>query len=136
MQKNQKGFSLLELLVVVAIMLVIASIAIPAVISSIQASNEASATSTMKTVVTAESGYYNLAHVYSAKALYLGSGGTSACPNAPDTANPPLGSCMIADAVSKQLDAGILSGYGFLFAQTATGWTLSATPTSTSTGRR
>jgi type II secretory pathway pseudopilin PulG len=124
------------LLIVVSILLVIAAIAVPSIIAAGEASNESAAVSTMRTIVGAETGYHNLAGAYSAKAAYLGSGGTSSCPNQPDTATPPLGTCLVADAVALQLDAGTLSKYNFIYAQTATGWTLSATPSSNTAGRK
>jgi len=53
MRNKQKGFSLIELLIVVAIILIIAAIAIPNLIRSRMAANEASAVATLRTLTTA-----------------------------------------------------------------------------------
>jgi prepilin-type N-terminal cleavage/methylation domain-containing protein len=80
MRNRQQGFSLIELLIVVAIILIIAAIAIPNLIRSKMAANEASAVASLRTINTSEVVYSS---TYSTAAVFgtlpqLGTGGTQA----------------------------------------------------------
>lgn len=101
--REQKGFSLIELLIVVAIILIIAAIAIPNLLRARIAANESSAVASIRTLNTAQiafnSAYPTVGFAGSLPAL----GGTSC---APPTST---GACLI----DTQLQSGNKSGYNF-----------------------
>src|SRR5499426_4212981 len=56
-QNMKKGFTLIELMIVIAIIAVIAAIAIPGLLAAQRSSNERNASTSLKTVTTAESDF-------------------------------------------------------------------------------
>lgn len=103
MKNRSKGFSLIEMVVVVAIILIIAAIAIPNMVQARSSANESAAVADMQTINVAMTSYnYNYSHLGYAANLNL-LGGTNCEP--PDSTS----ACLI-DTV---LAAGSKDGYTF-----------------------
>jgi prepilin-type N-terminal cleavage/methylation domain-containing protein len=101
----QAGFSILEVLIVVGVIVIIASIAIPNLLRARVHTNEAAAIESMRAIDAAQIGYlevYPDMGTYACQLSYLG---------------PPLGSNPVgysaADFIDVQLASGIKSGYSF-----------------------
>jgi type IV pilus assembly protein PilA len=129
MRNKQKGFSLIELLIVVAIILIIAAIAIPNLLRSKMASNEASAVASLRTLNTSIVAYST---TYNTDPPTLASLGPAAIP-----------SSTAADLVDSLLgaDPAVKSGYTINYVPTGaapvTAYTIIAVPTTqNTTGQR
>ena len=83
--RRQHGFSLIELLIVIAIILTIAAMAIPNLLRSKMSANEASAVGSIRTIATAQTTYIvaypNLGYADSLTKLSYPAAGQSADPN-------------------------------------------------------
>jgi type IV pilus assembly protein PilA len=106
MKKSSKGFSLIELLIVVAIILIIAAIAIPNLLRSRIAANQASAVGSLRTLNTAEVTYSSTYNVgFTATMSYL----------APPTTAGATPTSTAAGLIDSVLSGGSKSGYSFTY---------------------
>jgi type IV pilus assembly protein PilA len=128
--KRQKGFSLVELLIVVAIILIIAAIAIPNLLRARISANEAAAVSTLRTLNTAQVSYIT-SYPASGYAATLAALGGTAC-----AAPTAAGACLIDNTLATTAGTTGKSGYLFVYANVAPGYTINANRMSTSTGTR
>jgi type IV pilus assembly protein PilA len=113
--RRQAGFTLIELMIVVAIIAIIAAMAIPSILNARKASNEASATSALRTLMTANGQYQIRFRSYASSFANLSASG------------------YLDDA----LGSGSKSGYNFTYAGGGDTWTTTANPVAAgSTGDR
>jgi type IV pilus assembly protein PilA len=135
MRKQQKGFSLIELLIVVAIILIIAAIAIPNLMRARMAANDSSAAASIHTIVVGEVGYLGAYPTNGYGTLAQLGGGNSPCIPAPATG------CLIDNNLATNGGGNGKSGYTFTVTPGGTqltGWNFytTAAPLSNVTGTK
>ncbi len=130
MKKRQQGFSLIELLIVVAVILIIAAIAIPRLLAARTTAVEGRAGSAMRTVGTGLVGYNTKFQVFPAALANLGG---AAC----DTTAPTLAAgCQMDDTTAQALVTPGVGQYSFTYTTTGGVFTLNGDPLASSSAKR
>jgi len=113
MRRNQKGFTLMELMVVIVIVAILAAVAVPLYINYVKDAQRTEAKGAIGAIITAEQTYYQINGAYIAVAAFV--------PN-PTAATQPL-NCDLTEALNNW-DFVVIAGTGGLadgFVATATG---------------
>ena len=113
---KRRGFSLIELLIVVAIILIIITIALPKLSRARMYSQETAAIAAIRTLHTAQVQFYSQYGRYAASLTELG-------PPPSGAANPSA-----ADLIGTDLSGGEKSGYKFTLTATQGGYAINANP--------
>jgi prepilin-type N-terminal cleavage/methylation domain-containing protein len=114
--RKRRGFSLIELLIVVAIILIIITIALPKLTRARMQSQEVAAIAAIRTLHTAQVQYYSTYNRYAVSLAELG-------PPASGNANAAA-----ADLIGNDLAGGEKSGYKFIVSGNQAGYAINAQP--------
>jgi type IV pilus assembly protein PilA len=114
--RRNSGFSLIELLIVIAIILIILAVALPKLTSARRYAQEMAATKAITTIHTAETQYYSQFGQYATSLAQLG-------PPASGAAGPNG-----ADLIDRDLASGEKGGFKFVLQQTPTGYAVAVAP--------
>ncbi len=126
-RRRERGFSLIELLIVIAIILIILSIALPQMSKSRMNAQEMAAVAEMSTINKAEVQYYSQFGQYATALSQLGPPAASGGAEGPQAAG----------LIPASLASGSSGGYNFTITQSAQGYAATAVPkVFNSTGRR
>ena len=124
---SERGFSLIELLIVIAIILIILSIALPQMSKSRMHAQEMAAIAQIGTIQKAQVQYYSQFGQYATALTQLG----------PPTSSGAAEGPQAAGLIPASLANGSSSGYNYTITQTPTGYAIVAVPKAfNSTGRR
>ena len=106
MNERQKGFTLIELMIVVAIIAIIAAIAIPSLLNARKSGNQASAVASLKAIVSVNQMYRTRFQTYA----------------------PKLTDLINAGYIDEGFDDSIKSGYDFFYNGTGEAWVCLVNP--------
>ena len=113
--KREQGFTLIELMIVVAIIAILAAIAIPSLLNARKSANEASAISSLRTLTTVGEQYRTRFQGYASG----------------------LGNLSAESYIDSVLGSGTKSGYVFTYTTVPDSWNVAAAPqTAGTTGDR
>ncbi len=118
LQRRRRGFSLIELLIVIAIILIIITIALPRLSRARMYAQETSAVAAIKTLHTVQVQYYSQYGRYAASLTELG-------PPTSGAAGPSA-----ADLIDATLASGTKGGYKFTLTGNASGYVINGNPES------
>jgi prepilin-type N-terminal cleavage/methylation domain-containing protein len=115
-RRRPNGFSLIELLIVIAIILIILAVALPKLTNARRYAQEMAAEKAITTIHTAETQYYSQYGAYATSLTQLGP---------PASGAPgPNG----AELIDRDLASGEKGGFKFVLQQTASGYSVQVTP--------